>query len=268
MKAKVALAVAIALAILAAVGIRAYLTRQREETVRTHQTVSVLVATQSIRRGTEITGAMLGTQEMPVEALGREDQMILAREMDTIVGQTVQKDLRADDILYRSDFARGTDRADVTQTLPEQGRVVMAVPVDKVTGVAGHLLPGSVVDVLVTRQHSDAGGATRTETRTTITGVEVVAVDLHMSRPDQFVSLDHRRDYAAYSTVLLRVSHREANILAHLTQTGRIHLATRRPTDPGLEDPTELGEVTPDNLEEQIREAARERAEARRSGAN
>ncbi|MFW6159094.1 MAG: Flp pilus assembly protein CpaB [Planctomycetota bacterium] len=267
MKAKVALIVAIVLAILAAVAVRAWLTRKEEERIHTYKTVKVLVARQPIKKGQEVTGPMLGTREMPVEALGREDQMILAREMETVVGQKVKKSINANDVLYQSDFTEGARRAEITESLPDQGRVIMAVPVDKVSGVAGHLLPDSVVDVVATRNVRDAAGKTMTETRTVLSGVRVVAVDLQMRRPEQFLSWEHRRDYASYSTALLSVSHREANLLAYLTQAAKIHLAVRRPTDPSLEAPTTIGVVNTTNLEEKIKEAAAERAAAARARA-
>jgi len=260
-KSKVALAVAIALAILAAVGIRAYLRQEVEKRTGEQKLVPVLAAAKNIRAGAQVFSDMV--QEKMVDQLSVQDrQPILAYEARKIYSQRIQKAARAGQLLMWDHFKTPSKRE-----APDEGLLVgyrqITVPVDKVTGCAGRLLPGTTVDVLVTlRKRPRPNAPIEAVTQPALTGVKVAAVDLRTRRPYEFLSSKERREYAAYSTVTLEVLPGQAALLAFLADQGKMHLVIRSPDDPTGTDPANWQKISIENLDAVIRRAAEAKPEA------
>lgn len=138
----------------------------------------------------------------------------------------VQRILRAGNVAIRP-IARGepillsriSERAVLSANIPAEMRAV-TVPVDAVSGVAGFVTPGDVVDVLLTRQiPGDGASANDKMTSTILENVQVLAVDLRAGEKDT--------EAAESKTATLLVDPVGAQKVALATQVGRLSLALR-----------------------------------------
>ncbi len=261
MKSKVALAVAIALAVLAAVGIHTYLRRETQRTVQTRKTVSVLVAVKPIRKGVKLTGDMVIDKEVDQFAV-QDGRTLLSRDAERVLGQTILADVHPGEPLLWSHLKSESSTENPASGLTPGYRQI-TIPVDKVTGCAGRLLPGTMVDVIATlRVRRESGSAIDPVTQTVLTSMRVVATDLNVQERYEFLSARERRDFAAYSTVTLRALPLQANLLAFLTEQGKLHLVIRGPDDPTGQDPSKLDKVSLDNLDALMKKASDEKPPA------
>ena len=260
MKSKIALAVAVTLAIFTAVGLKAYIEQKTGDARKKQKMVKVLAAARDIKKGEKVFGDMVSEVEIEQRQIKGPGDAILASELRKITTEAL-KNIKAGDHLKWAHFLAKPRGLDPSQGM-NQGYRQIAIPVDKVTGCAGRLLPGTIVDVLVTlRVRRDANSPVEPVTQTVLTGVRVVATDLHSREVHDFLSARERRDYATYSTVTLRALPHQTNLLAFLADQGKIHLVIRRPDDGTGADPTKLDKITLDNLDTLIRKAAAEKPE-------
>lgn len=127
--------------------------------------------------------------------------------------------------------------AGISPTIPP-GMRAMSVKVNEVVGVAGFVVPGTKVDVLVT-----LGGSNRNEdsmTRTVVSNVQVLTAG---TRYDQEKAKDGQP--IPSTVVTLMVTPTDAERIALAQSKGQIMLALRNPLD--LEDANTPG-VRPSNL--------------------
>lgn len=264
MKSKAALVVAIALAFLAAIGIKVYLNQETQQAQAVSKKVPVVFSTKIIRKGTVVTGDMVVEREVPEDTV-QATHAVLAGDLERILNKMpIQNTVAADQMLTQSDFREEGAAENPAAGLPRGYRQI-TIPVDKVTGCAGRLLPGAVVDVLVTlRKRSDAPGQGQIEpvTQLALAGVTVVATDLNVRRVQEFLSARERRDFASYSTVSLQALPLQSLLLAFLAEQGKIHLVVRNPDDPTGQDPSRMDKISLDDLDTIIRKAAEEKPES------
>jgi len=95
-----------------------------------------------------------------------------------------------------------------------------AVRVSDVTGVAGFVLPGDVVDVLITRQPTGEGAQI---TDVLLQNVRVIAIDQDAK--------DDKSDPMVGKTATLEVNQVDAQKLALAQQVGSLSLALKKPAD-------------------------------------
>ncbi len=249
MKSKVALAVAIALAILAAVGIKAYITGKERQITGKSKTVEILVAAKDIPAGAVVEGDMVVAKEVPQEAVV-SGLTILATDINRgVVGFQILQAAKAGQPILWSFFGARSERSLPSAGLASGYRQI-AIPVDKVTGCAGRLIPGTVVDVLATlRVRRTPNAPVEPVTQTVLTGMTVVATDLYEAAPYRYMTSTQRRDMAAYSTVTLRALPHQAALLAFLADQAKLHLVIRAPDDASWKNPREIDKVSLDNLD-------------------
>lgn len=120
-------------------------------------------------------------------------------------------------------LSRISERAVLSANLPPDMRAV-TVPVDAVSGVAGFVTPGDVVDVLLTRQIPGEGAQGDDKMVDVILEkVQVLAIDLRASEANTEAALG--------KTATLQVSPRDAQKLVLATEVGRLSLALRNVED-------------------------------------
>ena len=111
------------------------------------------------------------------------------------------------------------------QTVIPVGMRAVTVRVNDVTGVAGYVLPGARVDVLVT---GHPPGADQTVTRTFLQNMLVIATG-------QAIQPDARGQAIQAPTVTLLATPDQAELLTLANSEGHIQLILRNGTDQGLE---------------------------------
>src|SRR5690606_19821625 len=128
--------------------------------------------------------------------------------------------------------------------LPPDRRAV-TVGVTAISGLAGFLMPGDRVDVVLSRVRIEAGGQ-RAISETLLQNIRVLAVDQRAENPD--------RKIVAPRSVTLEVTPEQAQILALVADLGRLTLSLRSlgaPPEPLRIPPADarslgLAEASPD----------------------
>jgi pilus assembly protein CpaB len=266
LKSRIALLVAIALAGLAAIGLRAYMTQMRQQYRARSKEVPVLVAARNIQSGQTISADMID-ERMVDETAVQDGRTLMQQDLGRILGLPILANVSTGELLRWDYFRKATGQANTTIGLDAPGYRAVTIPVDKVSGCGGRLLPGTQVDVLVTirERSNDPNQPVQPVTLTALTDMRVIATDLHERPPNTFFSARERRDYASYSTVTLRATGLEARLLVHLVDQGKIHLIIRAPDDDTGTDPGRMDKITTRELDTLIEKAAKQAAERRKA---
>ena len=109
---------------------------------------AVLTAAQDIREDTVITEEMLAIQYIPTEAV----QPGCCTDPDEAVGKLVSSDMYAGEQMIRKrlvSLGEMTDDRDTLAYAVREGMRAVTIEVDQVTGIAGGLVPGNHVDVIM-----------------------------------------------------------------------------------------------------------------------
>jgi pilus assembly protein CpaB len=186
--------------------------------------VAVVVAALDLARGATITADMVTTREyaegsVPADALAKlEDAINRAVAIPMIKGEPV-----LDPKLSPKGAGRG-----LAALVPKGMRAVTIQTPNVASGVAGFVMPGNKVDVLLTV--ADAGGgadpAGGGSTTTLLQRVEIMAVDQRIDAP-----ADNKVDTKELRSVTLLVTPHQANLLDLGQNRGTLHLALRNPDD-------------------------------------
>ncbi|SDT29092.1 Flp pilus assembly protein CpaB [Pseudomonas oryzae] len=106
-------------------------------------------------------------------------------------------------------------------SLIEPNKRAISVRVDDVVGVAGFLLPGNRVDVLVAKKVSGSSNVAESET---------ILYDLRVLAVDQTASTDKTQPVVVRA-VTLEMTSEEAEVLVKAQTEGKLQLALRNPLD-------------------------------------
>jgi pilus assembly protein CpaB len=215
--------VAVALALVfggsAAVGVRQYIGRSMAPPV---ETVSVVVAGIGIPRGMLVTPDLIKTSDYPKNLV--PTGAILKKEdaIDRSAFATMVKD----EPLLESKLSPKGQRG--LASLVADGMRAFTITTNVASGVAGFILPGNRVDVLLT---ISAGSSTNDftgggSTTTLLQNVEILAVDQKVEAP-----ADNKVDTTNLRSVTLLVTPAQAAKLSLGQTKGTLHLTLRNPTD-------------------------------------
>lgn len=138
-----------------------------------------------------------------------------------VVGRGLLAPVKANEPLLSSKLANPESGGGMQIIIPE-GKRAMAVRVDDVVGVAGFVLPGTRVDVLVTMDR--AAGQNEAATRLVLQDLEVISAGQSLERNPE-------GDPQQVPVVTLLVTPEEAEKLALAHSNGRLQLALRGPLD-------------------------------------
>lgn len=169
-------------------------------------------------------GAVLGPSDVrlvdwPADALPAE----YADSPEGLVGRGVVMPLRANEPLLPGKLAGRGAGGGLPVVIPE-GMRAMSVRVDDVIGVAGFVVPGTRVDVLVTL--SPRGGRGEATSVVALQNVQVVAAGQSMQQ-------DSAGKPQTTAVITLLVTPRQAEALTLASSEGRIQLALRNTLDSG-----------------------------------
>jgi pilus assembly protein CpaB len=198
------------------------------------ETVSVVVAAVDINRGQMLTAELLVSRDWPKEMVP-EGAIVSIEE---ILERTVAIPLLKGDVLVDGKLAaKGTGRG-MAAIIPAGMRAVTIQTPNVATGVAGFVLPGNKVDILLTM--TNQGSADLTGGGSTITllqNVEILAVDQQTDVPDA-----NKMDPKELRSVTLMVTPLEAARLDLGQNKGTLRLTLRNPTDKATDfvDPVTL----------------------------
>jgi pilus assembly protein CpaB len=177
---------------------------------------SVVLAVRDLPAGHPVTAQDVRTVEWPAELVpaGYHSQPA------DVVGRGLMAAVRTNEPLLASKLAEPGSGAGLPIVIPE-GRRAMSIPVDQVVGVAGFVIPGTRVDVLLTIQPPNQNEMV----------TQIILQNLTVLTAGQLTTRNDAGDPMTTNVVTLLVSPQEAERLSLATSQGRIQLALRNMLD-------------------------------------
>ncbi len=219
---------------------------------RSASSAQVVVAARPIELGRALTPDMLRLQAWPAEALpaGAFTQI---SELTSGAARVALRAIEPNEPILASRVSGAGGRATLSATIAAGHRAV-AIRVNDVVGVAGFVLPGDFVDVLLTRQEGNGyGGDQAMRTDLLISSVRVLAVDQTAN--------ESGNDAQVARAVTIEVTPEDGQKVALAGQIGTLSLALRRADEIGA------GSATPSQETIRIQDLRAE-AEIRRPQAS
>jgi pilus assembly protein CpaB len=228
------------LAFAAVLGVRSYLAEQRDllaERAGVAQAAprnTMMVAARPLRFGQPIRAEDLlsitwPTDNLPAGAFATEEELV-GKEGET---RYVMSAMEKDEPVLASKITGPGQRATLSAALTE-GMKAVSIRVNDVLGVAGFVLPGDRVDIMLTRKSRDAND---TYVDVLLQGVKVLAVDQ---------KADDRTDKPDVAkTITFEVTTEEAQQLTLAANVGTLSLALRNVASSGAEQtrPVTLADI-------------------------
>jgi pilus assembly protein CpaB len=218
------LAIAVAIAFLFSVYV--YRTIQRITNVRPAMMTQIVVADRPIQLGTRLDSTNLRVISWPAaEAIAGSFVRV-----EDCAGRALLTNLAGNEPVLESKLAPKEAGAGLPATIPEGMRAV-SVAVNEVNGVAGFVIPGTMVDVLVTgRLSGNSADPNNNITRVILENVRVLAAG-------QQVEQDREGKPQKVPVVTLLVTPEDATKLTMASTEGKIQLALRNTIDAKLTNP-------------------------------
>lgn len=211
------LAGAVIFGLIAAVSVSQYLTGAKgSQSLNT-----VVVAKIEIPHGAKISAEQLTTVQLPNNATpaGTFDSY------DKVVGRIAVTRIMQKEPIIDSRLAQDGSAAGLSALIPE-GYRAMTVKVDDEAGIAGFLMPGTLVDVLAVIT-PDQGTNQNPISKIVLQNIKVLASGSNLDEPKD------KRDAETVKTVTLQVTPEQAEKLVLSSAEGRLRLALRNSTDQG-----------------------------------
>ena len=224
------LGVAILIGLAAVFLANSYLGRvEQQQTSSPQGTVKVAVASVPLDFGTPITPDKIRMVDWPTGSLPEGTFSSIPQLLPMNHTRVALRPMAANEPILRSKISGEGGRAAISAVLDPTKRAV-AVRLSDVAGVGGFVLPGDVVDVLVTRTPMNPNGNSQQITDVLLQKVRVIAIDQDAS--------DSTDKPAIGKTATLEVAQVDAQKLALAQQVGQLSLALVNPaseTSPTVE---------------------------------
>jgi pilus assembly protein CpaB len=215
------LGVAILIGLAAVFLANSYLGRvEQQQTTTAQGMVKVAVASVPLDFGTPITPDKVRMVDWPAGSLPEGTFSSIPQLLPMNHTRVALRPMAANEPILRSKISGEGGRAAISAVLDPTKRAV-AVRLSDVAGVGGFVLPGDVVDVLVTRTPMNPNGNSQQITDILLQKVRVIAIDQDAS--------DSTDKPAIGKTATLEVAQVEAQKLALAQQIGQLSLALVNP---------------------------------------
>lgn len=214
--------IALVLAVFAGLLAQSWLESQRQTTQslvveKPIATAKIVVATQPLRFGTELSTANLKEIEWGTAALPAGAFTSMAELLNSTERRVVLSAIEPNEPILKWKITGPGQRASVS-TLVKPGHKAVSVRVNDVFGVAGFVLPGDHVDVLLTR--TEANNSDKKQfTEVLLQHARVLGIDQSAD--------DRKDDPMVVKAVTLEVDMRDAQRLALAGTVGSLSLALR-----------------------------------------
>lgn len=212
------LILAVALGVGAAFTAQRWLEQQRQQPAAEQATTQpVAVTREAIQVGQVVHQRALATVDWPMEYLPKGAHS----NPSELEGRVVRRPLAAGEPVLDAALLPEGSRAGLASVIEPNQRAI-SVRVDPVIGVAGFVVPGTRVDVLVTITRSD--GDNKPVSKVILQDVEVLAIDQKLEEAKE-------GEPELVQVVTMEVTPQQAERLTHATHQGRLQLALRNPSD-------------------------------------
>lgn len=179
----------------------------------------VLVASVDLPTGTILRREHLEWRPWPEEAVDGRYLVENRVGRDSVYGAVARNAITAGEPILESRLVRLGDSGFLAAIL-KPGMRAVTVPIDAASGVAGLVMPGDRVDVIVTHEYGrDENQMTRRVSETVLRNVRVLALDQRLD--------DVSKEAGLAKTATLEVEPKHSEIVATITEMGRISLSLR-----------------------------------------
>jgi pilus assembly protein CpaB len=198
--------------------------------------VTTVVASVPIARGVVISPDMVATRECPKEHV----QEGTVTQLQDVIGRVAFIPLLKGEPLLEGKMAPKNSGRGLAALIPKGMQAVAIQTPNVATGVAGFIMPGNHVDVLLTFGGRGSAEPHKGTTIRLLQNVEILAVDQRVDAP-----AENKVDPKELRSVTLLVTPRQAAMLALGQSKGSLQLALRNPQD---ELDAKSGPVTPGDI--------------------
>lgn len=178
----------------------------------------VLVADAAVPAGAILKAEHLRWQAWPAEASTAGYLTDSQTQIDKVAGAVARANLAPGEPILSERIAYPGDRSFLAAVLRPGYRAV-TVNVSAASGVAGFVMPGDHVDLVLSRTIEGGAGAKRVFAETVLSDVRVVGIDQK--------SYDGKKDVVVPQTATLEVTPKGAEVIAVVSEMGKLSLALR-----------------------------------------
>ncbi len=189
-------------------------------------TVSILVASRSVRAGSLLKPEDLAAKAIPIPDRRPDESLDTNTVRRSLVGAMVRRSLSKGEPVRADELLRPGDHGFLAAVL-QPGMRAVTVGVDDITGSAGLIWPGDRVDLILTETINDPSLAPgqRIVAETVLSNVRVIAIDRRLV--EGATAGDGGK---AAHTVTLEVTEAEAQKVQVAVRLGRLSLTVRSAT--------------------------------------
>ena len=207
--------------VLAAVSVSRYLSSAQALTKNMHK---VAVAKVAIPLGTKIIPEQITVAQLPKESTpdGTFDSP------EKLAGRVAVVNFAAREPITETKLAAEGTMAGLSAVIPE-GYRAMTVKVDDAAGISGFIMPGSLVDVVVTIDPREGSGHQDPVSKIVLQNIKVLANGQNIDKPE------NEREANSVKAVTLQVTPEQAEKLALAATEGKLQLVMRNQIDQGDE---------------------------------
>jgi pilus assembly protein CpaB len=227
--------IGLVVAVIIGLAVSTFVYRQIQQAQTPAQTVvmgKAVVASASLPLGTRLQEQFLRTIPWP----GGEPVAGMFTKIEDCVGRALITTVVENELILEGKLAPEEGGAGLAPIIPE-GMRGLSVRVDEVIGVAGFVLPSTMVDVLVTGSVGGRGGGGDAVTRTILENIRVLT-------SGQRIEEDREGKPQKVAVVTLLVTPEEAAKLTMASTEGRIQLALRNTIDTKKTEPAPVYRAT------------------------
>src|SRR5688572_5184245 len=209
--------------VLAAVSVSRYLSSAQAYTKNLNK---IAVAKVAIPLGSKIIPEQIMVVQFPKESTpdGAFDSP------EKLAGRVAVVNIAAREPITESRLAPEGTSAGLSAVIPE-GYRAMTVKVDDAAGISGFIMPGSLVDVVVTIDPREGSGYQDPISKIVLQNIKVLANGQNIDKPE------NEREANSVKAVTLQVTPEEAEKLALAATEGKLQLVMRNQIDQG-DEPT------------------------------
>jgi pilus assembly protein CpaB len=190
----------------------------------TVETISTLVAKRDVPRGSMLTAEMLETKQWPKSLLPKK----AVRQVDEVLGRAAAVAIAEGDVVTEGKLASKTAGRGVAALIPSGMRAYTIQTSKAAANVAGFVMPGNRVDVLLSLHSFQNDGTGGGSTNTLLQAVEILAVDQRLDAP-----AENKVDPKDLQSVTLLVTPEQAALLDLGQNLGQLNLSLRNLDDKG-----------------------------------
>lgn len=212
---------------------------QKQQQVAAPTMTKVVVARVEMDYGTEITPEMVQIVDMPAANLPQGAFGSMAELLPMNKPRVAIRPIAVNEVILASRVSGENGRASLSALLRPDMRAV-SVRVSEASAVAGFVVPGEIVDVLITRTMPTSDGSSGEITDVLLQQVRVLAMDQNASENTQKPIVS--------KTATLEVSQVDAQKLALAERAGALSLVLRKSGEAKADTPNIVTTVSVEDL--------------------